>query len=180
MKRAALALSLAVLAGPAAAQQIPTEVVDAFHSALTRQDTAGALSLLARDLIVFEFGLVDPTLEAYAFQHLPLDMNFAAATTWTLQTRRMGGSGDDRWVLSTYRVTGTDANGAPIDSTYLESILLTRSGGNFRINHIHWSQPTGATPTGAVQGGAPAAGAAPAPAPAPVAPPAAVPPAPAP
>jgi hypothetical protein len=168
MKRAVFALSLAALASQAAAQQIPTEVVDAFHSALTRQDTAGALSLLARDLVVYEFGLVDPTLEAYAFQHLPLDMNFAAATTWQLQPRRMGGSGDDRWVLSTYRVTGTDAAGQPIDSVYLETILLTRAGGNFRINHIHWSQPTAATPTGAVQGG----GAAPAPAPpAPAAPP---------
>ena len=172
MKRAVLALSLAALASPVASQQIPTEVVDAFHAALTRQDTAGALSLLARDLVVYEFGLVDPTLEAYAFQHLPLDMNFAAATTWNLDSRRMGGSGDDRWVLSTYRVTGTDAAGQAINSIYLETILLTRSGGAFRINHIHWSQPTATTPTGAVQGG----GAAPA---TPAAPGAAVPPAPA-
>ena len=117
----------------------PAEVVDAFHAALRNKDTAGALSLLDRGLVVFEFGTADPTVEAYAFRHLPFDMDVAVATRWKLETRKVGGEGSERWVLSTYRVTGRLANGIPIDLTMLETVLLRRSGEAFRIVHFHWS-----------------------------------------
>jgi hypothetical protein len=68
----------------------PAETVDAFHAALRSKDTAGALSLLDRGLVVFEFGSADPTAEAYAFRHLPFDMDVAVATRWKLETRRPG------------------------------------------------------------------------------------------
>ena len=48
---------------------------------------------------------VDPTVEAYAFRHLPFDMDLAVATQWKLETRRSAAKGNERWVLSTYRVT---------------------------------------------------------------------------
>lgn len=142
MRRLVLAAILAVtLAQPARAQEArtPTDTVDAFHRALTLANTAGALSLLARDLIVFEFGVADATLEQYAFAHMPFDMNIAAATQWKVETRRQGGGGDDWWVVTTYRVTGTDKQGQPIDNTTLETVLLRRTAGAFRIVHIHWS-----------------------------------------
>jgi ketosteroid isomerase-like protein len=137
---AALLLAL-LLAGAASAQEArtPTDAVDAFHRALTQANTAAALSLLARDLVVFEFGVTDLTLEQYAFAHLPFDMNIAAATQWKVETRRQGGGGDDWWVVTTYRVTGTDKQGQPIDNTTLETALLRRTAGAFRIVHIHWS-----------------------------------------
>ena len=117
----------------------PAETVDAFHAALRNKDTAGALSLLDRGLVVFEFGTADPTAEAYAFRHLPFDMDVALATRWSLQTRKAGGEGSERWVLSTYRVTGKSSDGSPIDLTMLETVLLRRSGEQFRIVHFHWS-----------------------------------------
>ena len=118
---------------------MPADAVDAFHSALRNKDTAGALSLLDRGLVVFEFGAVDATAEAYAFRHLPLDMDLAVAARWTLETRRVGGEGNERWVLSTYRVTGKQLDGTPIDLTTLETAILRRSGDLFRIAHLHWS-----------------------------------------
>jgi ketosteroid isomerase-like protein len=131
------------LAGSVSAQaqgtRIPSDAVDAFHAALQKKDTAAALSLLDRGLVVFEFGAVDPTAEAYAFQHLPVDIDVAAVTRWTLLTRRSGGDGNDRWVLSTYQVTGKQADGAPIDHKTLETAILRRSGDLFRIVHLHWS-----------------------------------------
>lgn len=139
---AGLAACLAFLCATGAAAQgarIPTDVVDAFHLALRKKDTAAALSLLDRSLVVFEFGAVDPTVEGYAFRHLPFDMDVAVATQWKLETRRVGGEGNERWVLSTYRVTGKQADGAPIDQTMLETVILRRSGDLFRIVHFHWS-----------------------------------------
>jgi ketosteroid isomerase-like protein len=136
---AALCLALSVSAATAQGARIPADAVDAFHAALRGRDTAAALSMLDRSLVVYEFGTVDPTAEAYAFRHLPLDMDIAAATRWKLLTRRTGGEGDERWVLSTYRVTGRQSDGTPIDQTTLETVILRRAAGVFRIVHFHWS-----------------------------------------
>jgi ketosteroid isomerase-like protein len=130
-----LTAPLAFAQGP----RLPAEAVDAFHAALRKKDTAAALSLLDRGLVVYEFGAVDATAEAYAFRHLPFDMDVAVATQWRLQTRRAGGEGNERWVLSTYRVTGKQSDGAPIDLAMLETVILRRSGEGFRIVHFHWS-----------------------------------------
>jgi ketosteroid isomerase-like protein len=120
-------------------QRIPADAVDAFHQALRNGDTAAALSLLDRELVVFEFGVMDPTAEAYAFQHLPFDIDAAAVSTWNIENRRVGGEGDVRWVLTTYHVTGRRADGSPIDLTTLETMILRRTSGLFRIVHMHWS-----------------------------------------
>jgi len=140
MRRLCLVLAW-LIAGPAAAQgaRLPAEAVDAFHAALRNKDTAGALSLLDRGLVVFEFGGVDPTVEAYALTHLPFDMDLAVASQWKLETRRVGGEGNERWVLSTYRVIGKQADGTAIDQVTLETVILRRTAGLFRIVHFHWS-----------------------------------------
>ena len=137
----ALALLSFLFLSTASAQvgRVPAETVDAFHAALKKKDTAAALSLLDRGLVVYEFGLVDATVEAYGLRHLPFDMDVAVATLWKLETRHVGGSGDERWVLSTYRVTGKQSDGTPIDQTTLETAILRRAGGVFRIVHLHWS-----------------------------------------
>lgn len=143
LRLAVLAVALAAVA-PAAAQQIPSEVVDAFHKALASNNTRGVLQLLSRELVVFEFGVMDASLQAYAFTHLPADMNLAYGTEWELQLRRAGGSGDVRWVVSNYKVTGTAKDGTPINQTQLETVILERVGSDYKIAHIHWSNPPGA------------------------------------
>ena len=135
------AFAFALVSSPAWSEgaRIPADAVDAFHAALKKKDTAAALSLLDRDLVVFEFGVVDPTIQAYAFAHLPFDIDVAAVSKWDIQTRRVGGEGDIRWVLTSYHVTGKQADGSPIDQTTLETMILRRTSGLFRIMHMHWS-----------------------------------------
>jgi ketosteroid isomerase-like protein len=139
--RFAFLFALVAVATGAFAQgaRTPSDAVDAFHAALRKKDTAGALSLLDRGLVVFEFGAVDPTVESYAFRHLPFDMDLAVATRWALESRRVGGDGNERWVLSSYRVTGKQTDGTPIDQLTLETVILRRVGDLFRIVHFHWS-----------------------------------------
>jgi hypothetical protein len=134
-------IATALSSAPVLAQgaRLPADAVDQFHAALKRKDTAGALSLLDRGLVVFEFGSVDATLDAYALQHLPYDIDAAVAMQWAVLTRRTGGDGNDRWVLTTYRVTGKDANGTALDYTALETAIVRRTGDSFRIVHLHWS-----------------------------------------
>jgi hypothetical protein len=71
--------------------------------------------------VVFEFGVADPTVEAYALSHLPGDIDMAAVSDWALQARRVGGSGNERWVLSTYHVTGKLPDGKAIDQVMQET-----------------------------------------------------------
>ena len=136
---ASVAFSLGCCGAWAQGARIPAEAVDAFHQALKSKNTAAALSLLDRELVVFEYGVVDPTAEVYAFQHLPLDIDAAAVSDWAIQNRRVGGEGDIRWVLTTYRVTGKLPDGTPVDITTLETMILRRTSGLFRIVHMHWS-----------------------------------------
>jgi ketosteroid isomerase-like protein len=119
--------------------KLPADAVDGFRAALKRKDTGGALSYLDRSLVVFEFGVTDATVEAYALSHLPFDIDMAAVSDWSLQVRRVGGSGNERWVLSTYRVTGKLPDGKAIDQTMQETAIVRRVGESFRIVHLHWS-----------------------------------------
>jgi len=137
----AIAIAAFASARPSWSQgaRIPTDAVDAFHAALKKGDTAAALSLLDRDLVVFEFGVIDPTVQAYAFAHLPFDIDVAGVSQWNIESRRVGGEGDIRWVLTSYHVTGRQADGSPIDQVTLETMILRRTSGLFRIVHMHWS-----------------------------------------
>jgi hypothetical protein len=140
MRPLLLAASLAVAASAwAQSGKLPADAVDGFHAALKRKDTGGALSYLDRSLVVFEFGTTDATVEAYALSHLPGDIDMAAVADWSLQARRLGGSGNERWVLSTYRINGKLPNGTVIDQVMLETAIVRRVGESFRIVHLHWS-----------------------------------------
>src|SRR5262245_64303718 len=98
LARVAFLFTLIAMTSGAFAQgaRTPSDAVDAFHAALRKKDTAGALSLLDRGLVVFEFGAVDPTVEAYAFRHLPFDMDIAVATRRDFEGRRVGCDGNER------------------------------------------------------------------------------------
>jgi hypothetical protein len=66
-------------------------------------------------------------------------MDLAVASQWKLETRRVGGEGNERWVLSTYRVTGKAGR------RHADRPGDARDGdpaphrGLFRIVHFHWS-----------------------------------------
>ena len=134
---AALIVATFAFAAGAGEQGTPEGTVDAFHAALKAGDGALALSLLARDVAVFEMGAVDAPRDVYAVGHLKHDMAFAQRTERRLLSRRGGKSGDGRWVLSRYRVIYLD--GGFTDEASTETVILWRSDDVWRITHIHWS-----------------------------------------
>lgn len=113
-------------------------VVDAFHAALRGDDTAGALALLADEVLIFEGGRVERSKAEYAAHHLAADAAFSKAVSSTLTRRSGGASGDTAWVASEGRTAG-EYKGRPIDRVTAETIVLRRSGGAWKIVHIHWS-----------------------------------------
>lgn len=116
----------------------PVGTVTAFHAALTSGNTAAALALLAEDVMIFESGGVETSRTEYASHHLQADAAFSAAVRRTLVSRTHGTEGDTAWVMSVETVAGTFRNRA-INSRSVETMLLRRTGGQWRIAHIHWS-----------------------------------------
>ncbi len=116
----------------------PAQVVDAFHKALEAGDSAAALSHLRRDVVVYEMGLVDRSRNAYFANHLQRDMRGARYYQRELSSRSSGGSGDQRWVLSSYRNTRSEGGRSTVHES-IETMILRRQGNAWRIVHIHWS-----------------------------------------
>ncbi len=138
--RAVTLVALALLtASPAAAQQAatPEATVQAFHAALAAGDSSGALALLAPEVTVFESGGAE-TLAEYRSHHLATDMEFARGTIREIMHQQSGMAGDVAWVLSATRTTGS-FRGRDLDSRGVETMVLTRTPGGWRIVHVHWS-----------------------------------------
>ena len=113
-------------------------VVDAFHAALAKGDLSGAKALLADDALIYESGGVERGKAAYASHHLPADAAFTAATTRTVTRRTGHAAGGMAWVATESKVTGSFKERA-VDSVSIETMILRREQGAWRIAHIHWS-----------------------------------------
>ena len=147
----AAAALLSSVAGAAGAQSTPVQsgvvssdasaaatVVDAFHAALKANDTAGALAMLAEDVMIFEEGGAERSREEYASHHLEADASFAAVTEATITRRAGWADGAVAWITSEGRTTGL-AGDRTIDRLTVETMVLKRGPDGWRIQHIHWS-----------------------------------------
>lgn len=114
------------------------EVVDRFHEALRRGDTAAALELLAPEVLIYEEGGAERSRTEYASHHLAADAAFAAAVPSTRSLRTGRAVGDMAWVATESRTTGRYRDRA-VDRLSAETMVLRRERGRWRIVHVHWS-----------------------------------------
>lgn len=127
----------AVHSAPAAPPEA-TRAVDAFHAALRRGDTAGALAQLADDVLIFEAGGAERSKSEYAAAHLSGDAAFAQVVPGALLRRTGGVTGGLAWVASEGRTRGR-YNDRDVDRVTAETMLLRRDGATWKIVHVHWS-----------------------------------------
>ena len=133
-------------APPPTAVAAPAGVVDAFHAALARGDTAAASALMTDDVLVLESGGAERSKAAYAAHHLAADAAFSKASRDTRQHRTGGVAGDVAWVATEGRVQG-ETGGRAIDRMTTETMLLRRTPQGWRIFHVHWSSRAAPSPT---------------------------------
>lgn len=115
-----------------------TDVVNAFHAALKRGDATAALNLMAEDVVIFESGGVERNRAEYATHHLKSDAAFSAATTRTPISQTIASDGNLSSVMSVEFVKGTFRD-RPVNSRSVETMVLRKAEGRWRIIHIHWS-----------------------------------------
>ena len=113
-------------------------VVDGFHAALLRGDTAAAAALLADDALMFEAGSVERTKAEYAAHHLPADAEFSKAVDSQIIRRSGDARGGVAWLATEGRSRGT-FRGKAVHQLTTETMVLQRLGGSWKIRHIHWS-----------------------------------------
>ena len=116
----------------------PEAVVNAYGAALKAKDEAALRALLAPDVIIAEGGGAERSVEEYAGHHMPADMAFTAAVEFSLKKRDVIENADLATVISESQVHGT-YNGENVHSKMMETMVLRREGGQWRIVHIHWS-----------------------------------------
>lgn len=133
-----LALLCASGAGPDTSATDAVAVVESFHRALSAGDREAVLAALDPDVVIFEAGGVERSRDEYASHHLAGDLAFAKAVARTTGERRQGASGDTAWVLTRSETAGRFRE-KDVATRDTETMLLRRSGGTWRIVHVHWS-----------------------------------------
>lgn len=116
----------------------PVAVVEAFSAALRAGDATAVQRLMAPHVIIAESGGVERSFAEYAGHHMPGDMAFTAAVAFTLQQRDVIVEGDMATVISRSEVHGQYRE-RQIRSNSMETMVLRRTNGQWRIVHIHWS-----------------------------------------
>lgn len=135
---AAPVIDASVAAADSAYPATPAAVVDAFGAALKTGDAAMVERLLLPDALIAEGGGAERSFTEYAGHHLPADIAFTRAVTITLKDRKTIEGADLSTVISSSQVHG-EFQGKTVHSASMETMVLKRVDGRWRIAHIHWS-----------------------------------------
>lgn len=130
-----------------AAQSDSASVVAAvarFHAALAAGDTTTVLELLADDVTILEGGRAE-TKAAYRAGHMNGDIAYAKAVPSQRTVTSVRVSGDWAWMTSSSKTQG-EYRGRQINSTGSELIVLSRSGGVWKIRAVHWASQAARAP----------------------------------
>ena len=120
-------------------QMSPVEkTVHLFHSALKKGKQKQARELLDDNVTIFEGGRVERTAAEYANHHMLADMKYLAAINTETLEQNIKVIGNIAYVMSRSKSTGHYKNKV-INHESMETMILQKTNGNWKISHIHWS-----------------------------------------
>lgn len=141
MNKIIAALTLAfttVTVSAKAGDESPTSTVAAFHAALAKGDANRALSLLAKDAVIYEAGHVERSRDEYAHHHLAGDINFAKTTAVKMLKQTERATQDMAVIWQETETTGT-VGGRRVHLLGTATSVLEKRDGRWTIVHLHWS-----------------------------------------
>ena len=123
-------------------------VVEQFSKALQAADFARVRELLAGDVLILESGGAERSREEYLGHHAISDAAFLKGAHIQLKRRTAHAEGPLVWVGTESELHATK-DGKPLTLLSTETMILRKSGADWRIVHIHWSSrpKKSATPT---------------------------------
>ncbi|MEM7564373.1 MAG: nuclear transport factor 2 family protein, partial [Pseudomonadota bacterium] len=114
------------------------KVVKMFHTALKNGDENKLLELLAGDIVVYEAGNVERSLQQYAANHMMTDIEFLRDVKVTPLELLVKEYGNVATSFSRNKFQGI-YKGSFISQENMETLILSKSEGEWKIVHIHWS-----------------------------------------
>jgi len=128
-------------AAPTTVRQIsgPAEAaLQSFQDALQIGNREIALQWLAPEATITEAGVTDRSRDAYATEHMGVDMAFLKTGKVVLLERQVHTGGDSTRIVSTSRITGR-AGEMPVEVTVTEGALLQKTEEGWRIVSLEWT-----------------------------------------
>jgi ketosteroid isomerase-like protein len=119
-------------------QSAPGQVVRQFHQALKAGDKITARKLLADEVLIFEGGGVERSADEYARHHMLSDMKYLAAMDSELLEHNVKVMANSAVSMSRSKTTGTYKDKA-LNYEGMETIVLEKQLGEWKIVRIHWS-----------------------------------------
>lgn len=120
------------------ATQAAVAVVDRFGKALAAGDLKTVETLLDADVLILEAGGAERSRAEYLGHHAISDAQFLKGTHSELKRRRARIDGGLAWVGSESELHASK-DGKPLTLLNTETMVLRKTGGDWRIVHIHWS-----------------------------------------
>lgn len=125
---------------PAAAKQA-VAAVDRFSSALAAGRLEAAGAELDPNVVILESGGAERSAAEYLGGHAKGDAAFLKGVHVQLTRRSAHVNGDLVWVASESEMH-FNKDGKPVTVLSTETMLVQRTGANWKIVHIHWSSRT--------------------------------------
>lgn len=114
------------------------ETADSLYTGLKAGDTELIQKILDPQVLIFESGGVESSLEEYASHHMGADMAFMANMSREIISRKILEQGEICVIATQTRLSGTYRD-KQINSMSDETLVLQKKKQGWRITHIHWS-----------------------------------------
>lgn len=134
-----LLLPVALLIAPLAHASEAVAALDAFHAALVEGNRERAMELVDPQAAFYESGHVERSLEEYASGHMANDMKFAATSKRTVLAQQVREVGNVATIWRETETAMTTPRGTPVKMPGLETAVMEKKDGKWRLVHVHWS-----------------------------------------
>lgn len=114
------------------------KVVIEFHQAIQQGQKDKARGFLDDNVIIYEGGRVERSADDYANHHMYADMEYLADLDIEILEHSVRVLGSTAYSMSRTRLTG-QYKGKAVNSEGMESMVLLKKEGGWKISHIHWS-----------------------------------------
>jgi ketosteroid isomerase-like protein len=119
-------------------ESMPAKVVIEFHNALRSSKKDEVFKLLEKSVLIYEGGGVERSAKEYSSHHLLTDMAFMSKMEVELIEHQVK-IYNNIAISSSRSIIKGKYKGKAIEKTNMETIVLRKSNGKWKIINIHWS-----------------------------------------
>jgi ketosteroid isomerase-like protein len=130
-------LALAACRSGDAEKAAVTAVLESFYGAMKAAAPEKAMELIAPDAVFLESGRIE-TRQQYEESHLPADIEFESQVTGKREILNTTVEGDTAWIIAATDYDG-EFDGAPVNFTSVQLMVLAKQDGAWKIRTVHWS-----------------------------------------